>query len=96
MFHFLRGEAPASNVAAEDQIEDFQVGDTIDLGDLIWGTLGWQGSSSFTSANQVRLVELDSGYVDVRVNLDADSAAEFEVLVKTDGSFNLIQDDFIL
>ena len=96
VFHFLRGEAPASNYAAEDQIEDFQIGDAIDLGDLAWGTLGWRGSSSFSGANQVRLVELDSGYTDVRVNLDSDSAAEFEVLVKTDGNFNLIQDDFIL
>lgn len=95
-FHFLRGEAPPSNYAAEDRIEDFQIGDGIDLSDLAWGTLAWRGSYGFTGANQVRVVKLDNGYTDVRVNLDWDSAAELEVLVKTVGGFNLIKEDFIL
>jgi Ca2+-binding RTX toxin-like protein len=95
-FHFLRGEAPANDYATEDRIEDFQIGDRIDLSDLYSGTLTWRGTGAFTGANQVRLVELDSGYVDVRVNLDSDSRAEFEVLVKASGGFDLIRDDFIL
>lgn len=95
-FHFLPGEAPPNSYATEDRIEDFQIGDAIDLSDLAWGTLGWRGAGAFTAANQVRVVELDSGYVDVRVNLDGDAAAEFEVLVKTAGNFDLIRDDFVL
>jgi Ca2+-binding RTX toxin-like protein len=95
-FHFLRGEAPANDYATEDRIEDFQIGDRIDLSDLYSGTLAWRGTGAFTGANQVRLVELDNGYVDVRVNLDSDSTAEFEVLVRTSGGFDLIRDDFIL
>lgn len=95
-FHFLPGEAPANDYATEDRIEDFQVGDRIDLSDLAWGVLAWRGSQGFTGANQVRLVELSSGYTDVRVNLDSDATAEFEVLVKTAGAFDLFKDDFIL
>ncbi|PNB46115.1 hypothetical protein C1X29_28585, partial [Pseudomonas sp. GW456-12-10-14-LB2] len=81
---------------AEDRIEDFEIGDRIDLSDLYSGTLAWRGTGAFTGANQVRIVELDNGYVDVRVNLDSDSTAEFEVLVKPVGGFDLIRDDFIL
>lgn len=95
-FHFLPGEAPASDVQAEDRIEDFQIGDQIDLSDLVWGTLTWRGTSSFSAANQVRIVELSNGYTDVRVNLDTDSTAEFEVLVKPQGGFDLMKEDFIL
>ncbi|EYD75482.1 RTX toxin [Rubellimicrobium mesophilum DSM 19309] len=95
-FHFLPGEAPANDYATEDRIEDFQIGDVIDLSDLAWGVLSWRGTLGFTAANQVRIVELSSGYTDVRVNLDADSTAELEVLVKPVGGFHLIQDDFIL
>ena len=95
-FHFLRGEAPPSNYAVEDRIEDFQIGDLIDLSDLAWGALNWRGQLAFSGANQVRLVELSSGYTDVRVNLDSDATAELEVLVKPVGGFHLIQDDFIL
>lgn len=96
-FHFLPGEAPASSYAAEDRIEDFQIGDTIDLSDLAWGRLAWRGTAGFTSAGrEVTIVKLQSGYIDVRVNTDTDTTIEFEVLVKTAGSFNLIADDFIL
>ena len=95
-FHFLPGEAPANDYATEDRIEDFQIGDMIDLSDLAWGVLSWQGNAAFTGANQVRIVALSSGYTDVRVNLDSDSTAEFEVLVKPSGNFHLLQDDFIL
>ncbi|TNC46937.1 hypothetical protein FHG66_17755 [Rubellimicrobium rubrum] len=95
-FHFLRGEAPASVYAAEDRIEDFQIGDRVDLSDLAWGVLTWRGSSAFSAANQVRIVELKSGYTDIRVNLDSDPAAEFEVLLKTAGTFDLLSQDFIL
>ena len=56
----------------------------------------WRGAGAFTAANQVRVVELASGYTDVRVNLDNDAASEFEVLVKPAGNFDLIRDDFIL
>jgi Ca2+-binding RTX toxin-like protein len=95
-FHFLPGEAPANDYATEDCIEDFQIGDVIDLSDLAWGVLTWRGSQAFTGANQVRIVELSSGYTDVRVNLDSDATAEIEVLVKPASSFHLIQEDFIL
>jgi len=96
-FHFLRGEAPASSFAAEDVIEDFQIGDKIDLSDLAWGTLAWRGSGGFQyTGPEVRAVNLQSGYTDVRVNLDHDAAAEFEVLVDLEGFSTLIRDDFIL
>jgi Ca2+-binding RTX toxin-like protein len=95
-FHFLPGEAPPNDYATEDRIEDFQIGDRIDLSDLAWGTLAWRGTQAFSGAYQVRIVELSSGYTDVRVNLDADSTAEFEVLVKPAGTFHLIAEDFLL
>lgn len=95
-FHFLKGEAPPSEYSVEDRIEDFEIGDRIDLSDLAWGTLTWRGSGSFTGVNQVRVVELASGYRDVRVNLDYDSVAEFEILVRTSGDFHLIEGDFLL
>ncbi|HVG48726.1 MAG TPA: pre-peptidase C-terminal domain-containing protein, partial [Rubellimicrobium sp.] len=94
-FHFFPGEAPANDYATEDRIEDFQIGDLIDLSDLAWGTLTWRGTQGFTAANQVRIVELSSGYTDVRVNLDSDATAEVEVLVKPAGTFHLLADDFI-
>ena len=95
-FHFLKGEAPPNDFATEDRIEDFQIGDRIDFSDLLIGTLTWKGTGAFTGANQVRTVDLGNGYIDVRVNLDSDSASELEVLVKPVGGFALIQDDFIL
>ena len=94
-FHFLRGEAPASGYSNEDRIEDFQIGDRIDLSDLFYGQLGWRGTGAFSAANQVRIVELSSGYTDVRVNFDNDSASELEVLVRSSG-FDLLREDFFL
>lgn len=94
-FHFLPGEAPPSDSSVEDRIEDFQIGDLIDLSDLAWGTLTWRGTGSLTGAGQVSVVRLANGYTDVRVSLDADAASEFEVLVKTSG-FSLLKEDFIL
>ncbi|TNC50155.1 hypothetical protein FHG66_09365 [Rubellimicrobium rubrum] len=91
-FHFLANEAPASSRSIEDRIEDFQEQDTIDLSDLLLGELSFGG----TGRNSVRVVELTNGYYDVRVNLDFDSASEFEILVDSIGNFRPSRDDFIL
>ncbi|TNC75006.1 hypothetical protein FHG71_00775 [Rubellimicrobium roseum] len=91
-FHFLPGEAPASDRSIQDRIEDFSELDVIDFGDLILGQLGFGGSGR----NTVRVVELTSGYFDVRVNLDGDSASELEILVDTIGGFRPDRSDFIL
>jgi Ca2+-binding RTX toxin-like protein len=100
-FHFLRGEAPASSgyaLASHDRIEDFDFrqNDTIDLTDLANGTLGWRGTGEFTAANQVRVVNLSNGYVEVQVNLDGDRASELDIMVKPVTAGGLFLSDFDL
>ena len=87
-FVFASGaEAPASSQSIEDRIEDFQVGDKIDLS-LV------SGLSSFDT--QIRLVKLEGGYTDVRVDVDRNGVSELEILVDPAGNFSLLREDFIL
>jgi Ca2+-binding RTX toxin-like protein len=104
-FHFLPGEAPydtdPSNGIAQDRVLDFNSNDAIDLSDLSAGTLAFRGSNAaFTGANQVRVLDLrnaeDAGFQEVQVNLDADTAPEFSILVDYAGATNLSASDFVL
>ncbi len=104
-FHFLPGEAPydtdPSNGIAQDRVLDFNSNDAIDLSDLSAGTLAFRGSNAaFTGANQVRVLDLrnaeDAGFQEVQVNLDADTAPEFSILVDYAGATNLGASDFVL
>lgn len=101
-FHFLPGEAKFNAASLrEDTIRDFQTQDTLDLSDVWNGTLSFRGSSGFTGAGQVRVVDYraadGSGLQEVRVNLDNDTGdVELAFLVDTSGNFTLRSDDFIL
>ncbi|MBP1805739.1 calcium-binding protein [Rubellimicrobium aerolatum] len=97
IFHFLRGEGPASSRSAQDRILDFEQGDRIDLTDLYAsGELEWRGTRAFTEAFQVRAAVLDNGLIDVRVNLDGDAASELEVLIDIADGSSLGRSDFLL
>ncbi len=101
VFRFVNGESTASGVntsAYLDSVRDFSraQGDKIDLrfayGDASSGVLDWIGGSSFSSAYQVRGQNAGNGYLEVQVNLDSDSAAEMEFLVRS----SLGESDFLL
>jgi Ca2+-binding RTX toxin-like protein len=100
-FIFTNGESSASTTnttATLDSVRDFSraQGDKIDLrfayGDDDSGVLDWRGGSAFTAAYQVRAQSAGSGYLEVQVNLDNDSAAEMEFLVRS----SLRESDFLL
>ncbi len=101
-FRFYNGESAASSTnttAYLDSIRDFRRsdGDKIDLrfadGDSS-DLLTWRGTSGFSGADQVRIntSNVQAGYLEVQVNLDNDSPAELEFLVRS----NLERGDFLL
>jgi hypothetical protein len=101
-FRFVNGESPQSfstSALDYDRIEDFTRGsDKIDLrwayGDNTWGTLRYIGSTDFSYgvANTVRVEAFGGGYLKVEVNLDADTTAEMNFLVRS----SLGASDFLL
>ena len=94
-FHFMPGEANADLYGTnEDRIQDFYYDDVIDLTDMAWGQLTWRGNFGFTGTNQVRVVDVGSGYQAVHINLSGTAAPEQTILVKA--GFDLTQYDFNL
>jgi hypothetical protein len=107
-FRFLNGESNASSINTAqylDSVHDFSrtQGDRIDLryayGDASSGVLDWIGTAAFQSYSpyEVRASTsgVPSGYLEIQVNLDNDSAAEMEFLVRpTSGTIGA--GDFLL
>lgn len=105
VFRFVNGESSTSSSNTTtylDSIRDFSraQGDRIDLryayGDASSGLLDWIGTSGFRSFSpyevRANTLGVTPGYLEVQVNLDSDSAAEMEFLVRS----SLRESDFLL
>jgi serralysin len=81
--------------AARDQILDFEQGvDLINVSGMVGPAFTFVGTSGFTGANQIRVIETATGTSIVQFNIDADIAAEAEIRVA--GVTGLTADDFAL
>jgi hypothetical protein len=74
----------------------------IDLSDVFEGTLTFLGTGAFTgAAGQVRVQDFrdpgtGAGVQQIRVDLNGDAVADMGIVVDYQGSFNVLEEDFIL
>lgn len=100
-FHFLPTEANFSSSGNEDRIYDFARGsDRIDLSDVVWGDLGFIGSTRFQDHAGTNEVRVDAGRVagwqEVQVDFTGDSVADLAILVRVTSGSALSSSDFLL